>query len=844
MRISLKVMFSVGLLALSCCLGCSDTNQSSPDSGISPDSAPPLPQTLKVVSGKTTLEVGLNPLTFTLLHDGKQVVQNASAAAKDPWGPLALGQADPFQENIYYDPAAPPVDITWSAGHGVTTAQANGTTHVLTLNNGATLTLKPSTVSGAIQVEVAGTAANKTAKGPQTVLSRYCMSVADKEVFFGFGEVFDTVSSRGVVRPMQMMVDMKIDTGLNEVHVPVPLAISPRGWAMLVDDYHAGAFDVAKANKDRICATFFTHKLTMYLMTDEDPLKLVERTVSLSAKPALPPEWAFAPQQWRNVLDSQAQLMGDAADMRKLKVPGSVVWIDNPWQTGYNSFLFDQQQFPDAKGAMTKLHAMGYKVLVWSTPYVNVDQTTEWAEADQKGYLVKDTLGKSLAYKWSNGKGSLVDFSAPGATDFWRKLIKRVTDLGVDGFKLDYGEEAVVAVGYGLSFFRFHGGETPATMHRKYPGLYHETYLGALPAGKGFLITRAGSLGEQRSNTCIWPGDLDSNFTTHADGRVGGLPAAITGGLSLSASGYPFYGSDIGGYRKGLPTTELLLRWAEYAALGTIMQLGGGGKNHNPWDTTLYDKSALDHYRTYARLHTDLFPTIYSYAVKAAATGRPVTRPLGMAFPKDPQTWTRDFHYMLGDYLLVAPVITAGATAWKVYLPAGRWIHHWTRKAYTGPAQVQVPAPVGQIPLFRQEGAIVAYLAFPVDTLAPATDTTVASYEDHGQALLLDILPGAPSSSLELFDGAEITAATASAKVEVSLKRGKQFTDFRVRMDWKNMTKPPQTPSSVDVDAKALTQASSAAETATCTGGCWYYDPTEKMLHLRLPPAGSKVTVQ
>ena len=85
-----------------------------------------------------------------------------------------------------------------------------------------------------------------------------------------------------------------------------------------------------------------------------------------------------------------------------------------------------------------------------------------------------------------------------------------------------------MAVGAVLAPFRFHGGRTTATMHREYPRLYHETYLGALPKGQGFLITRAGSLGEQDVNTCIWPGDLDSNFTTHADGRVGGLPAAIT----------------------------------------------------------------------------------------------------------------------------------------------------------------------------------------------------------------------------------------------------------------------------------------------------------------------------
>ena len=556
--------------------------------GLGPDAAV-VPATVAVSSGKTTVKITTYPLSLALSHDGKVLTTGKSKSATDPLGLLALGQADPFVESRFYDPTAPPDYVSWATATRVTAVKTEGSARVLTLDNGATLTIKPAaSTSGAVRLDLEATAPDvKKAKGPQTVLSRICTSVQPKEVFFGFGELFDRVSSRGVVRPMQIMVDTTIASGYNEVHAPVPLAISPRGWAMLVNDFHAGAFDVAKASKDRICATFHTHKITAYLMTAADPLDLVQRTVSLTAKPALPPDWAFAPQQWRNVLTSQAELMGDASDMRKHKVPGSVVWIDNPWQTGYNTHEFDTKQFPDAKGAITKLHAMGYKVLVWSTPYINTDQTAMYAHAEKQGYFPVDTLGKTLAYKWGHGKGSLMDFSAPGASAYWKTQIKKVTDLGIDGFKLDYGEEVIVALGVGLSFFRFHGGKTTATMHREYPGLYHKTYWETLPKGQGFMITRAGSLGEQGVNTCIWPGDLDADFSTHAEGRVGGLPAAISAGLSLSVSGYPFFGSDIGGYRNGPPTTEVLLRWAEYAALGTIMQLGGGGKQFSDYQAHL-----------------------------------------------------------------------------------------------------------------------------------------------------------------------------------------------------------------------------------------------------------------
>jgi alpha-D-xyloside xylohydrolase len=803
-----------------------------------------VPASIQVRSGKTTLVLGTSPLSLSLRHDGAELTAAAAASASDPWAPVSVGRIRGYVSSLYYDPAGPRQEVLWGAGQRVVRATSlAGGAWELVLSGGLSLTLSPDpAVSGAIRLKLEAAAPLDNAAEPQVALSRLCLGVRQREVFFGFGELLDTVSSRGVVRPMQLLVDTSMPSGTNENHAPVPLAISPRGWAMLVRDFNAGAFDVARGNPQRICASFTTHRLLAYLMTDADPLELVERSVSLTARPALPPGWAFAPQQWRNVLNSQSELLADAAAMRQHKIPGSVVWIDNPWQTGYNTFLFDPRQFPSPRDAIARLHAQGYKVLVWSTPYVNEDQTALYREARDNKYLVTDTLGAPVLYRWANGKGTLMDFSAPGATAFWRRLIKRVTDLGVDGFKLDYGEDALVALGAGRSFFRFHGGKTTATMHREYPGLYHRAYLGALPEGQGFLITRAGALGEQQHNTCIWPGDLDRDFSRHSATRVGGLPAAVTAGLSLSVSGYPFFGSDIGGFRGGAPTTEALLRWAGYAALGTIMQLGGGGASHNPWDSSLYDKTALGHYRTYARLHTDLFPTLYSYARKAAETGRPVTRPLGLAFPADQTAWTRDFQYMLGDYMLVAPVIGAGATSWQVYLPAGTWIHHWTREAHRGPATVTVAAPLGQIPLFRKRGAIVAYLATAVDTLAPASDATVTSYEAHRRELLLEVLPPDTRSSFTLFDSTAVRATTVASGMTLEITPGSQFADFRLRVDLKNHPHDPGRPVAVTVAGKTLSKAASAAATASCAGGCWFYDDGAGLLHARvLAPAGKLV---
>lgn len=57
--------------------------------------------------------------------------------------------------------------------------------------------------------------------------------------------------------------------------------------------------------------------------------------------------------------------------------------------------------------------------------------------------------------------------------------------------------------------------------------------------------------------------------------------------------------------------------------------------------------------------------------------------------------------YMLGETILVAPVITAGATTRNVYLPRGNWTDGNTGTRYTGARWINnYPAPLTVLPYF------------------------------------------------------------------------------------------------------------------------------------------------
>ncbi|CAG7734444.1 unnamed protein product [Allacma fusca] len=365
----------------------------------------------------------------------------------------------------------------------------------------------------------------------------------------------------------------------------------------------------------------------------------------------------------------------------------SHIQIDDNWETCYGEAEFNSNKFPDLPGMMRELGELGInRTTVWVHPFINFN-CPSFQTAFDKEYFVKDVRNKQTITWWWEGQNSgLIDFTNPEAVNWYRaRLQKLQTDTGITSFKFDAGESTWLPPSVKPA-----NGDVNLL-----PNLMSTKYVESVAAFGGMIETRTG---HRNQNLAIFLRMLDKDSRWGYDN---GLKSMIPSLLLFSILGYSFVLPDmIGGnaYGSESPSNEMYIRWAQVNVFMPSWQF-----SVLPWDrdpTGLRDRAVKEA----VELRISYASKFLEAARQTVEDGSPMNRPMWWVDPEDPETYTIDDQFMLGDDILAAPVTTEGALSRDIYLPKGTWLLPSNNLTFTGPQWLRSwPAPVDYLPFFVRQ---------------------------------------------------------------------------------------------------------------------------------------------
>lgn len=397
-------------------------------------------------------------------------------------------------------------------------------------------------------------------------------------------------------------------------------------------------------------------------------------------------EFTYSPTQEGTLAYARALLENGFA-------PGVLI-IDEGWHGRYGCWDFDRAKFPDPAGMIRQLHDMGFTVMLWVVPVVCADgqdfirhcfDILPNPPADVHDIFLRTASGEVALIKWWNGYSAVLDMRKACDRAFLDTQLEHLRQAyGVDGFKFDGGNLDMYSPDNIRNGAPRHD-QDPHAMNRAWNEFgrryeYHEFKDSYGCAGHN-AIQR---LQDRRHR---WVGEGIDTL----------IPSAIAQGLL----GYPFICPDmIGGGEWSCtvdPTfhveEELFVRSAQCSALYPMMQFSWA-----PW--RVLSQKNLAAVRAAAQLHCRMAPYILELVRNSEQSAEPIVRALEYVDPGQGYADMTD-EFLLGDDILVAPVVTPGTRARVVTFPAGQWQDE-QGNLYEGRTTQTLPAPLEKLLWFTR----------------------------------------------------------------------------------------------------------------------------------------------
>ena len=587
------------------------------------------------------------------------------------------------------------------------------------------------------------------------------LPLASGEIVYGLGLQLQSFIQRGLKKKLRVNADPRIDSG--DSHAPVPFYVTTQGYGVLVDTARyatfycgstrhvgepassAGSANPSGPSAENLPAAYRDRGMgekgevlveipeaggvDVYVFGGPNMRAAVQRYNLFSGGGALPPRWGLGLWYRCDGRSNQQEVLKMGSDLRAHRIPCDVLGLEPGWQShAYSCTFVWSDKFPKPGEMVQQLGASHYKVNLWEHAYTNP--------------------ASPLYPQLKNHSG---DFAVWGglAPDFIQKEARQAFGdfhdrehiaLGVSGYKLDECDNSDFTGSWSFpELSKFPSGADGEQMH----SLFGQRYADAIQAPFDRRKTRTyGLIRSAGALAAPYPYALYSDLYDHAEFVRGVAQIGFCGLLWTPEVRDAQTDVELIRRLQSVVLSPLALINAWYIRNPPWMQVHAGDNNAGKLDPNWERTEAQC--RSVIELRMKLVPYLHAAFVRYHREGMPPFRALVMDYPEDSMTWSIDDQFLVGESLLVAPVVGA-ATEREVYLPEGVWYDYWSGKRYEGKQKLKIAAPLEQIPLFVKSGTLLPLAQPTLHTADPASyrltayvygtgSATSSVYEDEGSS--------------------------------------------------------------------------------------------------------------
>ena len=434
---------------------------------------------------------------------------------------------------------------------------------------------------------------------------------------------------------------------------------------------------------------FEEENMVFYLFLGS-PAEILRSFRALCGRAAPVPDWAFrycgSTMEYTDAPDADARLRGFAEKCREEGIGAGGFYLSSGYtQIGGQRcvFCWDREKIPSPEGLAAYFRENGMELLPNVKPAFLTTHPL-YDELAAKGFFLRCADGSPARFPFWGGMASYLDFTNRGAYDFWKACVKR--ELAERGYRHIWNDNNEYDVPDGSVWADGFGHPIRARLIRPlFSYLMSRASREAVLETTGedfepFTVSRCAIAATPRVAS-TWTGD---NLTSFEDLRYNHFQA-----MTMSLSGFSFFGADVGGFAGPQPDEELFLRWLQYGLFQPRFVLHSwkpGAPSTMPW---LYPER-MDTVRRLFALRERLAPYLRREYEARRLRCEPLIFPV---FLREPGYDCESDCFFCGGDVLACPVFDRGAEAVTVLLPAceAGWRLRGEGETFPGGSRVTVP---------------------------------------------------------------------------------------------------------------------------------------------------------